>query len=506
MEINLTCQNCNNDFKVPYKQRNKKFCGRQCYFDFARKNNLLGKEKDNSIREKRTCLQCGKEFDERIKHQRKLCSKECREIWNKKEENKEYRIKKTKESLLEKYGVDSLYKLDEFQKKSKENFVLKYGVNHPMYVPEFVNKLKDTVRDRHLKNLIPSLEKNNIKLLDDYSVNKNGNTSLSYTFQCQACESIFTSTLLGSGKIPICRKCFPIVKNSKLELIIKDFLDQNNIKHIDNKRNLNNGCEIDIFLPDFNLGIEVNGNYFHSEIMGEKNKDYHLNKTIESEKQDIKLIQIFEDELLLKKDITLSRISNLLNLNNRIYARLCEVKEVDKKTSSEFLEKNHIQGMSIDKYRFGLFYKNELVSLITFGNKRKFISKKNNFDGEYELIRFCNKINTNIIGGFSKLLKHFIKLQNPTKIITYSDIRWSGINPEKTVYSKLGFNTVDITPPNYWYVDKKKYINRYHRYTFRKNVLIKEGYSKEKTEWEIMQEKNYDRIWDCGSIKFEMVL
>ena len=115
MEIKLICQNCSNDFIVPFKQRNKKFCGRKCYFDFARKNNILGKEKDNSVREKRICLQCGNEFTERIKHERKICSKECREIWQKKDENKEYRIKKGKESLLKKYGVDSLYKIQQFQ-------------------------------------------------------------------------------------------------------------------------------------------------------------------------------------------------------------------------------------------------------------------------------------------------------------------------------------------------------------------------------------------------------
>jgi glycosyltransferase involved in cell wall biosynthesis len=30
------------------------------------------------------------------------------------------------------------------------------------------------------------------------------------------------------------------------------------------------------------------------------------------------------------------------------------------------------------------------------------------------------------------------------------------------------------------------------------------GFDKNKTEWEIMQEKSFDRIWDCGSMKFEM--
>jgi hypothetical protein len=505
MDINLTCKNCNKEFKVPYKQRDKKFCGRSCYFDYAKKNNLLGKEKDVSVRETRCCLQCGKEFTERIKHQKKLCSKECREIWQRDNKNIEERIKKSKDTLLEKYGVDSVFKTNDFQTKNKESFKVKYGVESPMHVPKFVDKLKTSIKLRHLKNLIPKLEKNNLKLLDEYSINKSGNTSLSYTFQCLECNNKFTSTVLGSGKIPICRKCYPITKNSKLELIIKDFLNKNNIHHIDNKRNLIGG-EIDIYLPDFNLGIEVNGNYYHSETMGGKDKTYHLSKTIESDRKGIKLLQIFEDELILKQEITFSRISNLLNLNDRVYARKCEIKEVDKKSSSEFLEKNHIQGTSIDKFRLGLFFKDELVSLMTFDKKRRFISKGVEIDGEYELIRFCNKLNTNVVGGFSKLLNYFILLNKPYKIITFSDIRWSGINPEKTVYSKTGFNVVGITPPNYWYVDRKKYIHRYHRYTFRKNVLIGEGYSKEKTEWEIMQEKNYDRIWDCGSLKFEMII
>ena len=408
MNIELTCQNCGKNFKVPYKHRDKKFCGRGCYFNFARKNNLLGKNKDDSIRESRICVQCGNEFVERIKHERKICSKECREIWGSNPINKENRINKSKEVLIEKYGVDSLYKLDSFQKNYKEVFIKKYGVEHPMYVESFKQKLKDTIKRNHLLNLIPKLESKNLKLLDEYTVNKNGNTSKPYTFQCLKCDNIFSSTLLGSGKIPICRKCYPIIKNSKLEEIIKDFLNEKNIKHIDNNRTILNGGEIDLFLPDYKIGIEINGNYFHSETYGEKNKEYHLNKTIISEKKDIKLIQIFEDELLLKREITLSRISSLLNLNERIYARNCDIREVSKKTSKQFLDENHIQGNSIDKIRFGLYNNNKLVSIMTFGSKRKVLGNKNKTSNEYELIRFCNVKNFNVIGGFSKLLNYFI--------------------------------------------------------------------------------------------------
>lgn len=506
MKIELECKECKNIFSTEFKHRDKKFCSRKCYFSFSKKNKLVGKKKYDSVREKRICLQCGNEFTERIKYERKICSQECRNIWNSNPTNKEERIKKSKDALLEKYGVDSLYKLEEFQKKSKENFYKKYDVDHPMLVPLFKQKLKDKVRKNHLLELIPKLVVNNLKLLEDYTLNKNGNTSKPYSFQCIKCDNIFTSTLLGSGKIPICRKCYPITKNSKLEEIIKDFLNNNGIKHIDNNRTILNGYEIDIYVPEFNLGIEVNGNYFHSELNGEKNKEYHLNKTIISNNKNIKLIQIFEDEVLQKKEITLSRLSSLLNINSKIYGRKCIIREVSKKISKDFLNENHIQGDSIDMFRYGLYYNDILVSLMTFGLKRNVLGNKEKTIDEYELIRFCNIKQTNVIGGFSKLLNFFIKLKSPKKIITYADIRWSGINPEKTVYYKNNFNFIKSTPPNYWYVDTKNFMRRYHRFAYRKDVLVKEGFSKDKTEWEIMKEKKFDRIWDCGSMKFELIL
>ena len=60
------------------------------------------------------------------------------------------------------------------------------------------------------------------------------------------------------------------------------------------------------------------------------------------------------------------------------------------------------------------------------------------------------------------------------------------------------------TPPNYWYVKIYEWLNRFHRFNFRKDVLVKEGYSADMTEWDIMKIKGYDRIWDCGSMKFEL--
>ena len=115
-------------------------------------------------------------------------------------------------------------------------------------------------------------------------------------------------------------------------------------------------------------------------------------------------------------------------------------------------------------------------------------------------------INTNVVGGFSRLLKNFIKFHSLTKIITYAEIRWSGLNPLKTVYHKNGFNFINHTPPNYWYLKVNQFNNRFHRFNFRKDVLIKEGYDPKLTEWEIMKLKGYDRIWDCGNMKFELIV
>ena len=115
---------------------------------------------------------------------------------------------------------------------------------------------------------------------------------------------------------------------------------------------------------------------------------------------------------------------------------------------------------------------------------------------EWELTRFSNRINTNVIGGASRLFNYFIKTYSPVKIISYSDIRLFNGN----MYETLGFKRISQSAPNYWYV-----INglRYHRFNFRKSVLVKEGYDRNKTEKEIMFDRKIYRIYDCGHIRWE---
>lgn len=237
--------------------------------------------------------------------------------------------------------------------------------------------------------------------------------------------------------------------------------------------------EIDIYLPVLKLGFEFNGLYWHSNKF--RHKNYHLDKLNYFKERGIRIIYIWEDDYLFKEDIIKSQIKNHLKLSNRIWARNCEIREIDNKISREFLDKNHIQGSykQITK-SFGLYYKDELISVITFDH---FEGRKKMNDDEWNLSRFCNNLGISVIGGASKLLNFFIKEFKPSRIISYADKDWS----EGALYDKLKFIKLYETKPDYKYIIGRK---RYHKSNFKKN------------------EKSYKyclKIYDCGKIKFEKI-
>jgi hypothetical protein len=287
---------------------------------------------------------------------------------------------------------------------------------------------------------------------------------------------------------------------SKSEIEIEEFIKSLNVEvKVCDKKQLS-GVELDLFLPDYNIAIEYNGLYWHSEKQG-KNKKYHINKTIKCLEKNIQLIHIFSDEWLNKKEIIKNRLINLLNKNeNKIYARNCEIIKLTTKEKSEFLNLHHLQGNDKSSVYFGLTYQNKIVSVITFGNLRKVLGNKNTNNNEYELYRYCSD---NVVGGFSKLLRYFIKTYSPKKVITYANRNWSP-SDEFCFYSKVGFDYVSTTKPNYSYT--KKYDVREHRFNYRKDRLINMGYDKNKSETQIMNELGYDKIWDTGNLKYELII
>jgi hypothetical protein len=51
----------------------------------------------------------------------------------------------------------------------------------------------------------------------------------------------------------------------------------------------------------------------------------------------------------------------------------------------------------------------------------------------------------------------------------------------------------------YTYTDYK---SRYAREKFQKHLLVAEGFDPGMTEWQIMQARNFDRVWDCGQTQW----
>lgn len=324
---------------------------------------------------------------------------------------------------------------------------------------------------------------------------ENGYTFVSYNdnvvlIECNTCKNKFSRTRqnICSSKIKqnMCNHCYPPVHGSSdAEKQIAEFIKQYYPVELNN-RNIINPQEIDVYIPDLNIGIEYNGLYWHSELYTHQN--YHIDKKNNALEKNINIIHVFEDEWIATPEIVKSRLLFIMgNIKNKIYARKCIIKEIDSKTANTFLKQNHIQGSGRSNTRIGLYYQNQLVSVMTF--LKNDVSK--NLRG-WELNRFCSALNTHVIGGASKLFKYFISNYDPDTITSFSDIRWEN---GKTVYEKLGFDNVHTTPPNYWYFVPNE-IKRTHRYSLRKpsDSLM--------SEKDLRSQQGYLRIYDCGSRKW----
>ena len=271
-------------------------------------------------------------------------------------------------------------------------------------------------------------------------------------------------------------------------------------KVIKNIKDIINPYELDIYIPEFKLAIEFNGDYWHSTIY--KDKYYHQNKTITCAKQGIHLIHIFEHEWdnLEYKEKILNYIYNIIDSNKEIktFARKCNIKIIENNIAKQFLDRYHIQDGINSEINIGCYYQNELIGVMTFGKPRF----NKNYD--YEIHRLCWKPRVHVTGGTEKLFSYFINKFNPQSIITYVDIsKFTG-----NVYSRLGFKPIQpnpITEPNYVWVNTR-YTEVLQRYKTQKHKLVELGFGTEdQTEDEIMNNKGYLKIYNSGNLKLEYI-
>lgn len=299
-----------------------------------------------------------------------------------------------------------------------------------------------------------------------------------------------------------CFTCFP--RGSKTQTEIYNLLKEHDSDLLFNDRKLIAPKEIDILSNKHKFGIEYNSQSFHSSGVSSYeplNKiledNYHLDKTEHVESKVYQLFHVFSSEYInpIKQEIWNSMFLSKMGRTERIYARKCEVKEITAKELREFSESNHLQGHVNARVKLGLFYEDELVQVMSFGTPRqaKYKGSKN-----YELLRMCSKVNCTVIGGASKLLKHFERNYEPELVLSYANRRWSTLG---NVYEKLGFELEGISKPNYFYFKGKDEDLLESRVKYQKHKLKDfKSYSEDKTETQIMFEEGYRKIYDSGNL------
>lgn len=400
--------------------------------------------------------------------------------------------RKRKNKILQKFNTLNMFSIN----ATKNTMLEKYGVENIMLDKVAVKQISQKMRNTKLDILRKKLQKFNNVLVDT--------TEYNYVkIQCNCGEEyeIPNSSLNfflrnDINPCPICNPKISSEKNtSKSEQELFDYIKNIINYNVVNRWIVWQAGEIDVYCKSFNLGFELNGVYWHSELY--RDDTYHALKTTNMLKKGIKLIHIWEDDWNYKREIVYSRIKALLNIfSEKIYARKTQLVKISQKDFDTFCEKNHLQGTLNTLHRYGLYYDNDLVQVMSFSRSRGFLKEKK--DNVWELTRFCTKNNISVIGGASKLFSAFIKEIQPEEIVSYCDRCWT---PDymNSVYLKLGFYLEKLTEPNFTYVIHGK---RESRMKYQKKNLIKKGFDKNMTAYDIMRSQNFYRIYDAGNWKF----
>lgn len=431
----------------------KKKCEQTCLKHYGTKTPLNSKEIRDKIHQ--TNLErygveeilSSKEIQEKYK-QTNLEKYGDENVWGK-NSSKRAEIRQTN---LKRYGVEEVLSSKEIRDKIHQTNLERYGAKNPWQSSEIIRKSRENAKKTNLER---------------YGVE----------YFCQH------------------EKCYK-ASGYRISKINRDFYD----KLI--KNGLNAELEYIIENSGFDLKvedtlIEINPTYTHNSTFGATIRgskklatpiDYHLNKTLFANKHNFHCMHIFDWD---DKD----KIVEMLKSKQKIYARQTEIKQISKKLAKQFLNKYHLQSSTQTcRYAYGLFFNDELVQVMTFGKPRY------NKSYEYELLRLCTKPCVEIVGGASKLLKHFEEDLKPSSIISYCDLaKFSG-----KVYEQLNFNLCGISKPSkHWYnMQTKRHItdNLLRQRGF--DQLHNTNYGKGTSNEQLMIEHGYVEIYDVGQATY----
>jgi len=433
-----------------------------------------------------------------------------------------------KRSNLEKYGVEHASQCLAVKEKAKSTWETHYGVQNPMHSPSIRQKMAETTFCKlGVYNAFHSLEiQNKIKQtnLAKYgfenprqNLDVQARASKSYKenfYQPDTLEKLLSPKWLfeehANGKTVAeiadrigvspsnLSKYFQkynidIVhhRQTYAEKKLLQFLNENNIRVIQNDRTVLSPKELDFLLPDYNLAIEINGVYWHTEQFN-KHPYYHYNKTKECAEQGIELWQFWDYEMETLWGLITDKILSKTQIQQeKIGARKLLVGLVDTPQKSKFFKKNHLQADCGSSINLGLLSKSgELVMCASF--------KKSRFSKRYkwELIRLATKRGTIVVGGASRLINRFVKdyMMKEDQLVSYCNRRFSTGH----VYQKIGFTCVSTKTPGYVYTKGNRVIGSRQQWQKHKLSTKLQTFDNSLSEVENMSKNSCYRLWDCG--------
>jgi hypothetical protein len=249
--------------------------------------------------------------------------------------------------------------------------------------------------------------------------------------------------------------------------------------------------ELDIFIPSMNIGIEYNGLAWHSERTG-RPVGYHQNKSSIAASLGVRLIHIWSDEWLGRKEVVKAYLSRLLGVKpeRELFARKCDLVATTGAEQRAFLESNHIQGFASGD-GFALSRDGEVLAVALI---------KINRNKERELVRLCFKIGVEIHGGFEKLMAQF-----KGDIVSFCDTaKFDGSG-----YLRAGWVDVGQSHMQIYWVNKNcdKRINRanFSKADWLKSVTEAGLDGAGKSEVELAAMLGFHRMGGCKLLKFVLL-
>jgi len=389
---------------------------------------------------------------------------------------------KIKATSLERYGVDNPSKSDVIKNRIVESNRKNLGVDYPMQSKDVMDKSRATSFEKYGTEYPNQSEivksKIDASTLEHYGVNRACKLD---EFKQKIVDTnrerygVDYTCLIYSGKLK--------GNDSSYNRSFAELLDINNITY-------EREFLLQKYSYDFKVGntlIEIDPTATHNTYFspyGDNRIDvnYHRDKTKLAKDNGYSVIHIFEWD-------DINKVMQLLKNRVTIYARKCEVRMVSEVDTGNYLDTYHLQGTCRgQKIRLGLYYNNQLVSLMTFGKSRF------NKNCEYELLRYC--ASHNVVGGAEKLFKYFVDTYKPNSVVSYCDTsKFSG-----KVYDTLSFEFIKTNKPRkHWYsMKERRHITDGLLLSQGYDRLFKESHGKGTSNEELILARGYLPVYDCG--------